>query len=46
MKYKDTSNEAVLFCKNMPDHESTQSTGKSLSRFETSKLSFLIDVFY
>lgn len=46
MKYKDISSEVVLFCKNMPDHESTESTEKSLSRFETSELSFLIDVFY
>lgn len=40
VQYKETSSEVVLFCKNMPDHESTESTEKSLGRFETSELSF------
>lgn len=46
MKYKDTSNEAVVFGKNTPDHESIQSKKKPTLRFETSELSFLISVFY
>lgn len=45
VKYKDTSSEVVLFCKSVPDHESTQRAEKSLGRFETSELSFLIDIF-
>lgn len=46
MKYKDTSSEAVLFCKSMPDHESTQSAEKCLGRFDTSELYFLIYIYF